>query len=260
MSRRADDSRRATGDGTPDRESSDFLVRTVIVLSGLVGIAVAGWTFVRTPAGGDGPAERLDRERSGAGVGVGGSVSGPRLDFSGGRLGNTIGEVEEQVRQSPARVDAWIRLGDLRQAEGDDEGARGAYQRAVTMIEEALPGLLARPDRRSQAYAWYRLGQAQTGLGDTDAARASFEQASDVQRSLAREGNQPGEWYDLACFAALAGQRERALRAFERSVEFRWNNRRWALEDPDLESIREEERFRAAVERIEESDLRLIGG
>jgi hypothetical protein len=45
--------------------------------------------------------------------------------------------------------------------------------------------------------------------------------------------------YDLACFAALAGDRERALEHWRRAAEIDPRVREWAAEDHDLDLIRD---------------------
>ncbi len=46
--------------------------------------------------------------------------------------------------------------------------------------------------------------------------------------------------YDLACFSALAGARERALTHWRRALELRPQAREWAADDPDLDAIRDD--------------------
>jgi tetratricopeptide (TPR) repeat protein len=48
----------------------------------------------------------------------------------------------------------------------------------------------------------------------------------------------PGLHYNLACYAALAGRREDALRHIKIAFDGRPEAREWAREDPDLDSIR----------------------
>lgn len=248
---------RVAGGGAP----GDWAVRGVILAAGLVGIVVAGWTYVRTP-GAEEFAEGGGSD-GGSGRGSGGAEAarlGPRLEFSGGRLPETIPALEERVREDPARVEAWIRLGDLRAQAGDGEGARGAYQRAVTMIEQAIPGLLGASEQPRLAYAWYWLGLSHLGLGEEESARAAFGQASAVQEGVVESSREGGAWYNLACFRARAGDGEGAIAALERSVRGRrgWSDAAWARRDPDLELIRGDPRFEAALENVRENRLLII--
>ncbi|MCD8072204.1 MAG: transglutaminase domain-containing protein [Alistipes sp.] len=59
-----------------------------------------------------------------------------------------------------------------------------------------------------------------------------------------------GNYYNIACCQALEGNREEALEAFEKAGDHGYNRFRWALEDSDLESLREEPRFLAVIEKM----------
>jgi tetratricopeptide (TPR) repeat protein len=50
----------------------------------------------------------------------------------------------------------------------------------------------------------------------------------------------PSLHFNLACFAAMAGQREDALRHAERAFELDPKTREWAAKDSDLDSVRDE--------------------
>jgi adenylate cyclase len=55
-------------------------------------------------------------------------------------------------------------------------------------------------------------------------------------------------YYNLACFRALAGDPAGALDALERAAEMDAEAvRKWAENDSDLDSIREDPRFKEAV-------------
>ena len=58
-------------------------------------------------------------------------------------------------------------------------------------------------------------------------------------------------WYNLACLLALEGKPEEALTALETSVDAGFEDFSHARKDPDLESVRERKRFRAALARGE---------
>jgi adenylate cyclase len=54
--------------------------------------------------------------------------------------------------------------------------------------------------------------------------------------------------YNGACLYALLGETGRALDTMERAVGMGYENFRWMQHDPDLDSLRNEPRFRALVE------------
>jgi len=73
---------------------------------------------------------------------------------------------------------------------------------------------------------------------------------------------EPGvnNYYNLACYRALAGHSERAIDAFEHAIDSGWGDRRWAINDTDLATVRDDPRFRAAIDRIGDSGMMIIEG
>ncbi|MBN1356938.1 tetratricopeptide repeat protein [bacterium] len=70
-----------------------------------------------------------------------------------------------------------------------------------------------------------------------------------MERWLHADPGDATAWYNLACAYALSGQTDKALDAFEKSVDSGYRDHAHAMVDTDLESIRSEPRFLAAVER-----------
>jgi len=66
------------------------------------------------------------------------------------------------------------------------------------------------------------------------------------------QGYVPGIYYNLACYEALAGQKAVAISSFEKAVESGYKNYTNTLSDSDLESLRDDERFKAALLKIRE--------
>ena len=56
--------------------------------------------------------------------------------------------------------------------------------------------------------------------------------------------------YNVACLYAVAGRTERALECLEEALAMGFGNRAWLERDPDLDSVREEPRFHAVLERM----------
>lgn len=63
----------------------------------------------------------------------------------------------------------------------------------------------------------------------------------------------PTAHYNLACSYALLGRSEPALDALEHAVELGYDDDAFLVRDEDLASLREEQRFRALIERIRSS-------
>lgn len=63
----------------------------------------------------------------------------------------------------------------------------------------------------------------------------------------------PGEalvWYNLGCSYALLGRKDDAFRALSRAVEMGYADARWMDRDDDLDSLREDPRFKLLLKRI----------
>jgi tetratricopeptide (TPR) repeat protein len=56
--------------------------------------------------------------------------------------------------------------------------------------------------------------------------------------------------YNLACAYALSGRKTEALEALDRSVEAGFADYGHMEKDPDLESLRDDSRFQALIERM----------
>lgn len=96
------------------------------------------------------------------------------------------------------------------------------------------------------APSWRDRGMQMLGEGRLDSARFYLE------KWLEADPRDDGSWYNLACVYALQGERERSLDAWERSVEAGWDDPEHPLNDADLESIRSNERFTAALKKVGE--------
>ena len=70
-----------------------------------------------------------------------------------------------------------------------------------------------------------------------------------MERDAELHGDKPAFLYNLACFEALAGRRDQAIDHVVQAIEAAPRYAKWAKEDADFESIRDDERFNAAIER-----------
>lgn len=71
-------------------------------------------------------------------------------------------------------------------------------------------------------------------------------------RWLEADPRDQASWYNMACILALEGKNDRALDAFDNAVAAGWDDIDHSKTDSDLESIRDSERFRDALKRMEE--------
>ena len=73
-----------------------------------------------------------------------------------------------------------------------------------------------------------------------------------VARALSVDPADPGVHYNVACTLAIAGERDRALHHIERAIDLGFVGMNWLSNDPDLISLRDEPRFKAAIARSRE--------
>lgn len=123
---------------------------------------------------------------------------------------------------------------------------QGRYQRAERLMKRHLE---ADP---SKADDWYELGNAQHKQAKQADALASWKIAAKLQKD-AVDNPKTVRWlplanYNLACYRALAGDQEGALHALEASIQGGYLNTAHMRTDIDLDSIRNEPRFAAALE------------
>jgi TolB-like protein/Flp pilus assembly protein TadD/tRNA A-37 threonylcarbamoyl transferase component Bud32 len=118
---------------------------------------------------------------------------------------------------------------------GRHDEATAAYGRALRSIEKHLDltpgdgraltlgaGCLARLGRSDEAIQW-------------------------TERALAIDAGDPVIVYAAACVDAVLGRVEQALGGLEQALALGFGNRRWILNDPDFESLRDHPRFRELV-------------
>ena len=135
----------------------------------------------------------------------------------------------------------------------DDAGVHGSYGMMLALEGKHAPAV--EHMRRAIAGNWYSsemygaLGHSQLVLGQNEAAVASYEEAL-------RLGIPPGPntlglaSYNLACGYARLGRKADALSSIERAVGEHFGTKREYESDADFATLREEERFLAALERL----------
>jgi len=107
----------------------------------------------------------------------------------------------------------------------------------------------------SEAEAEYKPHQFEPA--QRDLAWQAYQAKDYIQAILHMENHlsaDPGDknvLYDLACTYALIGEAQKALANWEKAVDAGWLDGGHASEDPDLDSIRMDPRFQAALERCE---------
>jgi adenylate cyclase len=180
-------------------------------------------------------------------------------------------EFEQAIDLNPKLWEAHYYSGLASSSQGDFEGAIPHYQNAmeVNQADYQAPLFMA------QAYASLgrkhdemkvrldALGTLQQHLEmnphDTRALYVcaqnlccvgEFEKGHELaQRALEQDQDEPVVLYNVACFYAHAGDREKALDLLERAVQKGWGDKAWLETDSDLDSLRELPRFKALLEQ-----------
>jgi TolB-like protein/Tfp pilus assembly protein PilF/predicted Ser/Thr protein kinase len=143
-------------------------------------------------------------------------------------------------------IGAYMRLGHLAGLQGRQAEALRHFQEELAFlhrVDHALRG-------RIQVELHLRLGGAHLRLGHQEEAAAALTVARENFEKRVRLGaDDPFTRYYAACVYALRGERELALESLRRSAQER---RPFTVErakvEPDLDSLREEPRFREILE------------
>ncbi|MDH3243168.1 MAG: hypothetical protein OEM26_01020, partial [Saprospiraceae bacterium] len=71
-----------------------------------------------------------------------------------------------------------------------------------------------------------------------------------LQRALTLEPNDPMLLYNAGCIYALLGMEDEALESLERSVDAGLNQIGWFTNDPDINSVRHYDKFKALLKKL----------
>jgi len=93
--------------------------------------------------------------------------------------------------------------------------------------------------------------EALAELGQVYTNRGEWEAGLQVDLRLVELVPQSSTaYYNLACSYALLGRNQEAIDSLEQAVKLGYDDGDFMLQDEDLASLREEQRFRALLERI----------
>lgn len=128
---------------------------------------------------------------------------------------------------------------------GEDEKARAVLERAHTAAPDAVP-----QQRHAPSVV---LAHLLSEDGETTRAANLLRESEQLhERAIERGDANPALEFSLAGIATIRGDRAKALDHLERAVEMGWNDPIGTVRDPILAPLREEPRFRAAVEVMED--------
>lgn len=160
-----------------------------------------------------------------------------RMHFQTGRL-EEAAELFRRANEVREDYSAAFFRGQALEALDRDEEAVAAYACALEVVERHMD--LNPDDPRAatmRAVALGRVGRMGEGLAWAG-------------RAVEIDPEDAGVRYNVACFYALSGERDRALDALEGAVRVGFGNREWIERDPDLDSVRDAPRFQAVLEAM----------
>lgn len=144
------------------------------------------------------------------------------------------------LEQEPFYYGAHVMLGLVAQLQGDREGARDFLERSLELSGDAtLPRL--------------RMGQLAWDDGQRDDAERWLDEAASVPEAvIAQKSEWWGPRWALSAIASVRGDTEEALRWYEEAIGAGRRHARWDIMDPLFENIREDARFVALIDDLDE--------
>ncbi|RMD66019.1 MAG: hypothetical protein D6824_01610, partial [Planctomycetota bacterium] len=151
----------------------------------------------------------------------------------------------ERVGQLPQQGEAYTWQGLAKLALRD--GARDVARRALQLEEERLGRV---ESTRAPLEQWYELGWRYEEAGLAEDARRVWGKLAAAQRRVVQAQQRSASprtravgLYNLACYEALAGERDGALQALSQAFEAGFANHQLLDEDRDFRSLRNDPRF-----------------
>ncbi len=161
-----------------------------------------------------------------------------RVRYQQGKLGEAAQSFEEACRLRPDDYQAATFLAQTYDGLGRTADAEGAHRQALHLIEKHLE--LNPDDSRA------------LNLGATELARAGQRERGLewAKRALAIDPEDSGMLYNTACFFAIQGKTDDAIKCLEQAVQYGFGLREWIESDTDLDSLRGDPRFQALLGKM----------
>ena len=157
-----------------------------------------------------------------------------RAEFQQGKRDKAVQHFAAATENSADDFESPLLATTLYRSMGDDDNARHYSQIGVERAERILEDY---PDNQR---AYYLGAGALSILGQAERAIEWAERALEISPS------DPATRYNVACFYARHGDSERALDCLEDSVIAR----SWIENDPDLDPLRDQPRYREIIESL----------
>ena len=159
-----------------------------------------------------------------------------RLCFAQGRIGEAAEHYRDACSIVPEAYASWYLLGMCYRRLGEEGKGRRANLECIEAVKRTVR---IHPD---DTRAWTMGAAVLADMGEPERA------AKWVQRALSVDAEEPIIEYNAACVYVRLGRLDDAIRCLEASVGQGGLSRDWARNDPDLDPLREDPRFRALVE------------
>jgi hypothetical protein len=128
---------------------------------------------------------------------------------------------------------SWTALRSALEASSEDDLAKPHPDYPENQVWEAVPGMTGHLS--AHLMSWYM------DEGDVDRAEAVARWGYDLECSFVPEGEKRADaTYNLACFYSRAGRVDEAVPLLRDSIRYKPELGKWALEDHDLDPIRDE--------------------
>jgi TolB-like protein/Flp pilus assembly protein TadD len=158
-----------------------------------------------------------------------------RVFLNTGRHAEAVKTCEQLVELNPEFYPGLLALQSAYAGLGDAAAATATTRRLVAFF----PGYLARVPDDARAHILFASYLAE--LGERDQA------LQEADTGMALSGNDAVMLYNLACVYCLLGDPAKGIESFVQSIDAGYGNYSWARIDPDLQSIRDDPRFIAAM-------------
>lgn len=182
-------------------------------------------------------------------------------------------EFKLAIELNPNLFEAWYYAGLAYSSQGNFDKAAEMYKKAMVVnpmdyqpacfLAQAYSSLGQKHDEMKARVASIELIERHMEMNphDTRALCIGANQLSNVgefergkqmaEEALVRGENEPLVLYNIACFFSLKGEADRSIELLERAIEKGWGDKAWLETDSDLDSLRDDARFQALLDRIE---------
>ena len=186
----------------------------------------------------------------------------------GRRLEIEIERYERTTSESPNNDRAWSKLGNLYKEVMLYDKASHAFEQA-SAVDPSNPDYhyqlgaiyTTQKNHADAALAYERVIELNSDNTLAHCALAAsyrhlgMEEKADEHVAIARPSMEDENEYNRACFEAISGNADEAIKLLAIAIENEQTTQDWITVDPDLDFIREDERFQALLIQPEESSL-----